>query len=60
MLIGAAVLKASPPLMTLNGIAIDSVAAFKLLLVVHTANDLEWRNHVEDKSRVEAVFLKAA
>ena len=60
MLNGAALLKAPPPLVILNGASVERVATFKLL-GVHFASDLKWTNHIEPISRKVAsrlYFLK--
>ena len=47
MLIGAAISKHPPPLVTLSGALIDRVVTFKLL-GVNVANDLKWnRSHIK-------------
>jgi len=46
MPIGAALLKAPPPLVILNGASVERVTTFKLR-GVHVASDLKWTIHIE-------------
>jgi len=46
MLIGAAISKDPPPLVTLSGALIDRVVPFKLL-GVNVASNLKWNTHIE-------------
>jgi len=60
LLIGAAISKDPPPLVTLSGALIDRVVTFKLL-GVNVASDMKWNTHIEGISRKVAsrlYFLK--